>query len=138
MKIEIINEENEIVFDALVSGVREHNFESMGTEKSIPLSVVAKNDNNEVIAGVSGRTIYKNFLIEVVWVDKKLRGTGLGRKLMAIAEVEAMKRECVIAQVDTLSFQAPIFYEKQGFKIIGKVPSFFETPERYFMMKTFI
>ncbi|WP_415775884.1 GNAT family N-acetyltransferase [Shewanella oncorhynchi] len=91
-------------------------------------------DHYNLIGGVGGRTIYKNFLINVVWVDEQTRGTGLGRKLMALAEAEAKQHGCLVAQVDTLSIQAPVFYEKQGFEIIGTVTT---TPKRYFMVKKY-
>ncbi|NRB25997.1 GNAT family N-acetyltransferase [Shewanella sp.] len=137
MKIEVINEEDTDVFDELVAGVREHKYEHMGPENTLPLSVVARDENNQLIGGVSGQTIYKNFLIGVVWVDKQTRGTGLGRRLMELAEVEAKQRGCLVAQLDTLSYQAPVFYQKLGFEIVGTVPAFPGSPERYFLLKNY-
>jgi len=100
----------------------------------VPLTVIARDENGKLIGGVDGRTIYKNFLINVVWVDDQTRGTGLGHKLMALAEAEAKQRGCLVAQVDTLSIQAPVFYEKQGFEIIGTVTT---PPQRIFLMKKY-
>ncbi|BAJ03289.1 GNAT family N-acetyltransferase [Shewanella violacea] len=135
MKIEVINEQDSVVFDALIAGLREHKYEHMGPEETQALSVVARDEDDKIIAGVSGQTIYRNFLIDVVWVDKGTRGTGLGRRLMELAEAEAKKRGCVITQLDTLSFQAPAFYQKLGFEIVGTVAGFQGSPERYFMLK---
>jgi ribosomal protein S18 acetylase RimI-like enzyme len=137
VNIEVINEENATVVDALVAGVRQHNVEHLGNEQSKPLTVVARDQNKKLIGGVSGRTIYKNFLINVVWVDKCARGTGLGRHLMELAETEAKNQGCLVAQVDTLAFQAPIFYEKLGFKTVGTIPAFEQSPERFYMMKQY-
>lgn len=137
MKVEVINDEDTAVFDALVDGVREHKYENMGREETKPLSVIARDEDDKLIGGVSGRMIYKNFLIGVVWVDKEARGTGLGRSLMELAEVEAKKLGCLVAQVDTLSFQAPVFYEKLGFETVGVVPGFPGSPERYFLLKKY-
>lgn len=137
MKIEVLNEKNEVIFNALVEGVREFNAGFMGDEKSKPLSVIARDEHDRLIGGVSGRTIYKQFLIEVVWIGEEVRGTGLGRRLMELAEVEARKRGCVAAQVDTLSFQGPVFYGKLGFEVVGKITDFPENHERYFLMKKF-
>jgi ribosomal protein S18 acetylase RimI-like enzyme len=135
VKIDVINEEASELVDVLVSGVRQHNFDHMGVETSKPLSVVAHDENGKLLGGVSGRTIYKNFLINVVWVDKQARGTGLGRELMQLAE--AKERGCLLAQVDTLSFQAPVFYQKLGFEIVGQVPRIADIPERFFLMKKY-
>ncbi|WP_220759081.1 MULTISPECIES: GNAT family N-acetyltransferase [unclassified Shewanella] len=142
MNIDVIHEEAPSVFDALVEGVRQHNFAHMGVETSKPLSVVAHDSSDssgsgKLIGGVAGRTIYDNFLINVLWVDESVRGTGLGRELMQLAEIEAKSRGCTMAQVDTLSFQAPVFYQKLGFEIIGTVPSTAKSPERYFLLKRF-
>lgn len=137
MKVEVINAEDPIIFDALVAGVREYNFENMGREQAKHLTVIARDEKGKLIAGVSGRTIYQQFLINVVWVDKDNRGTGLGRLLMEQAEVEAKQQGCVAAQVDTLSFQAPGFYRKLGFEVVGKVTGFIGHPERYFFVKKY-
>ncbi|MBB1270218.1 GNAT family N-acetyltransferase [Shewanella sp. SR44-3] len=137
MDIKVINEEATELVDILVAGVRQHNFDNMGQETSKPLTVVAHDKGGKLLGGVSGRTIYKNFLINVVWVDKQARGTGLGRELMQLAEVAAKERGCLLAQVDTLSFQAPLFYQQLGFEIVGQVPQIDDIPARFFLMKRY-
>ena len=137
MKIDVFDQKETEIFDQLVVGVRKYNAEYLGTEESKPLSVIARDDNGALIGGVSGRTIYQHFLIEVVWVDKQTRGTGLGRKLMELAEVEAKCRACIAAQVDTLSFQGSVFYEKLGFEVIGKIPNYPASFDRYFLLKKY-
>ncbi len=137
MKFEVLNSNNSEVFDTLVSRVREFNFSHMGAEKSEPLSVIVRDDNGNIIGGVSGRTIYNQFLIEVLWVADSFRGQGLGRDLMALAEDKAKLRGCLAAQVDTLSFQAPDFYQKLGFEVVGKVDGVPDSPERYFLLKRY-
>jgi GNAT superfamily N-acetyltransferase len=137
VKIDIINEEDAALVDKLVAGVRQHNFDNMGQETSKTLTVVAHDDEGKLLGGVSGRTIYKNFLINVLWVDELSRGAGLGRELMQLAEAAAKKRGCLLAQVDTLSFQAPIFYQKLGFDIVGQVPQIDDIPARFFLMKRY-
>ncbi|WP_394201320.1 GNAT family N-acetyltransferase [Shewanella waksmanii] len=131
----VIEQQDDAIFEQLVAGVRRFNVANMGEERSQPLMVVVHNDEGELIGGVAGRTIYRNFLIEVVWVDKSYRGTGLGRQLMQRAETLAKSRHCVIAQLDTLGFQALDFYQKLGFEVIGEVPELSSSPARYFMLK---
>ena len=134
---EVIHQDNTEVFNTLVRGVREHRFEQMGPEDTEPLSVVSRDEQGIILGGVAGRTIYRNFLIEVLWVDKATRGSGLGRQLMALAEIEAKKRGCVLAQVDTLDYQAPAFYQKMGFEVVGSVAAFPGSPERFFLTKRY-
>jgi len=57
--------------------------------------------------------------------------------LEKLAEVEVKKRDCVAAQVDTLSFQAPVFYEKLGFEVVGRITGASEHPVRYFLLKRY-
>lgn len=137
MKIEVYHDQEQPVFDTLVAGVRQHIDEHMGPERTRPLAVVARDDEGAILGGVSGRTIYRNWLIEVLWVDKASRSRGLGRQLMQLAEEEARSRGCLVAQVDTLSFQAPLFYQKLGFDIVGSVPGFEGSPQRYFLLKQY-
>ncbi|GGP54582.1 GNAT family N-acetyltransferase [Shewanella saliphila] len=137
MDIDISHHEDEQVMNSLTAGLRQFNVEHLGNESTQPLTIVARSDDGDVIGGVAGQTIYKNFLINIVWIDAKYRGKGLGEELMQLAEIEAIKRGCLIAQLDTLDFQAPIFYEKLGFSVVGKVPKFSGSPARYFMMKQY-
>lgn len=130
-------EDNPAVLEALVSGVRQYNIEHMGDEKTKPLMVVARDSEGKLTGGVAGVMIYQNFLINTVWVDEAHRGSGLGRQLMMQAENEAKQRDCLVAQLDTLSFQAPIFYQKMGFDIVGTVPGFAKSPGRFFMLKRY-
>ncbi|MBC3860957.1 GNAT family N-acetyltransferase [Undibacterium jejuense] len=137
MNVEVLHEANQDVFDTLVAGVRAYNVENAGPGNSQPLSVIARNNSGQLMAGVSGRTIYRQFLIEVMWVDSEVRRTGLGRRLMELAESEAKKRGCIAAQVDTLSFQGPTFYAKLGFEVAGKVDGFPDGHDRYFLLKKY-
>ncbi|MGX5835176.1 GNAT family N-acetyltransferase [Aeromonas piscicola] len=137
MIIEVYHESNENIFDFIVKGVRKFNFKMMGEERSQPLIIVIRDDSGEIVGGIAGRTIYHQLLIEVLWVHDDKRGQGLGIQLMEAAEREAQARGCIAAQVDTLSFQAPKFYEKMGFRIVGKVTDVKNSPDRYFLLKNY-
>lgn len=137
MQVQVVETRNDELVAALVDGVRQFNASVLGYVDSTPLTVVAKDDDGKVIGGVSGRTVYQHFLIEVVWVDEATRAKGLGRQLMQHAEQQAKARGCVAAQVDTLSFQALDFYRKQGFVVVGEIAGFPLGHHRYFMLKTF-
>jgi GNAT superfamily N-acetyltransferase len=137
MKIETIEERDDRVTQALIDGVREFNRSVMGSADSRPLAVVARGAEGEILGGVAGRTIYDHFLIEVVWVAETMRGAGLGARLMNRAEEQAKRRGCRGAQVDTVSFQAPGFYEKLGFRIIGTVEGYPSGHDRHFLVKEY-
>ncbi len=54
---------------------------------------------------------------------------------MAIAEHEARQRGLVGIWLDTFSFQAPVFYEKLGFKEFGQITNFPPGHSRTFYVK---
>ena len=135
MKIEVTDAKDDELAARLVSAVREYNTEFLGYTDSRPLAAIARDDRGETVGGVSGRTIYGHFLVEVVWVAEAMRGQGLGTELMERAEREARARQCTGAQVDTLSFQGLDFYRRLGFEVIGKVEGFPLGHDRYFMLK---
>lgn len=109
----------------------------LGFADSKPLASLAYASDGTLVGGISGRTVYRHFLIEVVWVAEHLRNQSLGKRLMQLAERTARERGCVAAQVDTLSFQAPVFYRKLGFEVAGKIENFPEGHDRYFLVKRF-
>ncbi len=55
--------------------------------------------------------------IDFLWVSDAVRGSGVGSQLIKTAEDEARCKGCKHALVDTVSFQARPFYEKQGYQL---------------------
>ncbi|MDE0565204.1 MULTISPECIES: GNAT family N-acetyltransferase [Shewanella] len=136
MQIDLLQQVDDDLQNELIDKLRTYNH-SYINETSQPLAAIARDSEGQLIGGVSGRSIYRQLLIEVVWVAKEHRGSGLGSRLMALCEQEAIKRGCLAAQLDTLSFQAPAFYAKQGFAVVGSVSGIPGSPDRYFMCKRF-
>ncbi|MDQ0273973.1 ribosomal protein S18 acetylase RimI-like enzyme [Cytobacillus purgationiresistens] len=54
-------------------------------------------------------------------VDKSLRGNGYGKELLNRIEKIARENRCKLIQLDTFSFQAPNFYQKNGYEIVGLI-----------------
>ncbi|MEM5732220.1 GNAT family N-acetyltransferase [Shewanella algae] len=136
MQIDLLQQVDDDLQNELIDKLRTYNHSHIN-ETSQPLAAIARDSERQLIGGVSGRSIYRQLLIEVVWVAKEHRGSGLGSRLMALCEQEAIKRGCLAAQLDTLSFQAPAFYAKQGFEVVGSVSGIPGSPGRYFMCKRF-
>jgi len=90
-------------------------------EEERPLHVYALEDGRPV-GGLVGRTWIGWLHIDLLWVRDQ--GRGLGSRLLARAEELAAARGCVGVRVETWSFQAPGFYRKRGYRIVGEVPGY--------------
>ncbi len=81
------------------------------------LTVKVEHDG-ELVAGVSGWTWGQAAGIGMTWVHESQRGTGLGASLLAAFESAAVERGCTHVFVTSFTFQAPAFYERQGYEEI--------------------
>ena len=106
----------------------EYNVERTGHADGRTLSVVLRDDAGEIAAGLYGSTWGACCQITLFWVHEKLRGRGVGTKLLLAAEAEARARGAEQIVLDTHSFQAPDFYRRFGFEIIGFVE---DCPKRH-------
>jgi GNAT superfamily N-acetyltransferase len=100
------------------------------------LRVFARNDDDHIIGGLTGKTYWQYLDISFLWVDERYRKSGQATALMSAAETEARRRGCKRAIVDTFSFQAPEFYRKLGYSEWGRLTEMAGQHERYFFRKT--
>jgi ribosomal protein S18 acetylase RimI-like enzyme len=102
----------------------EFNREATGIHDGRLLRVFARGGDGELLGAATGHTWGSTCEIVQLWIAAPLRGGGLGRELMARAEAEARERGCRQLVVTTHSFQAPGFYRKLGFEVLGEVPDY--------------
>lgn len=93
-------------------------------------------ETGSVVGGLWANTNWAWLSVELLFVPERLRGSGLGRRLMRQAEDEAVRRGCRAARVDTFSFQARGFYEKLGYRVYGTLEDCPPGHSRYFLQKT--
>ncbi|HDU5650215.1 TPA: GNAT family N-acetyltransferase [Klebsiella aerogenes] len=79
------------------------------------LAVFMHDEQGNKTAGLLAITWGNWMQIQFLWVTEALRGGGLGAKVLQAAEAEAHNRGCRSVFVDTFSFQARGFYERQGY-----------------------
>ena len=86
-----------------------------------PLAFARRDAEGRVVAGLVGEVALDWRSIDKFWVDDSLRSQGLGKRLLAAAELEAQRLGAIGAHLNTSSFQAPDFYRAQGYVEIGRL-----------------
>ncbi|EKV27363.1 putative acetyltransferase [Caenispirillum salinarum AK4] len=83
------------------------------------LCVFLRDEAGIVTGGLTGYTQWQWLYVDCLWLGDALRGSGLGTRLLAAAEEEARARGCRHVRLYTYNFQAPAFYEGQGYEQWG-------------------
>jgi GNAT superfamily N-acetyltransferase len=89
-----------------------------GTPAARELTVRVLDAAGGLAAGVSGWTWGVAAGIGMTWVRADTRGAGVGTRLLAAFEDEARARGCTHVFVTSFTFQAPAFYERNGYREI--------------------
>lgn len=87
------------------------------------------------IGGLWGKSSYDWVFVELLFVPEQLRGQDVGSRLLAQAEAISRERGCIGIWLDTFSFQARGFYEKNGYEVFGRLDDHPAGQTRYFMRK---
>lgn len=116
--------------DLVRQWLREHNWAANAEfmrklqqpeHQALPLVIVAETE-----AGAAGGLVAETQLawlrISIMAVDPGIRGQGIGSSLLAEAERQALARGCRHVYVDTMSYQAPGFYLRHGYSMVGQIP----------------
>jgi len=74
--------------------------------------------------------------ITQLWVGEHARNQGIGTMLLEAAEEEAKSKVCVTILVKSYSFQAPQFYERNGYRIEHILDGFPEERAHYTLTKS--
>ncbi len=118
-------------------GLSAYNFGKAGYRDQRPLAILVTDpDTGEVVGGLLGRTSMGLLYIDRFFLPERLRKQRLGSKILKAAEEEGAKRGCSRAILSTLSFQAPGFYERQGWQVLGRIDCEPPGHTRFMMTKT--
>ncbi|MGB8944927.1 MAG: GNAT family N-acetyltransferase [Streptomyces sp.] len=108
---------------AISDALDRFNIEHTGIADRRPLAVLVRDpETRQVVGGLTGRTSLGLFFLDLFYLPPRLRGSGLGTEILRQAEDEARTRGCRTAVLYTITFQAPGFYQKHGWKRLGEVP----------------
>ncbi|MCT2535261.1 GNAT family N-acetyltransferase [Aquibacillus koreensis] len=136
--MKLLQQWNEKDSDFIKKKVIEHNMDQIPDEVKTPLentSFMLKDEMGKIVGGVTATMFWYHMHIDFLWVDQAYRNEGYGRDLITSIEQLANEKECRLILLDTFSFQAPDFYLKFGYKIVGVVEDHPKGYNQYFLEK---
>lgn len=116
-------------------GINEFNTQQAGPENSHMICYMLQNEEGASLGGIIAMVHWEWLYINLMWINDEFRGQGYGSQLMEVAEAEGIQHGAKHAYLDTFTFQAPGFYEKLGYSIVGELPDFPEGHTRFYMKK---
>ena len=129
---------DDVLRDQVLAGLDSALPDDVPASGRTPLAVLLHAAQGRLIGALTGRTLWGWLVIDLLWVDSAARGAGHGRRLIAAAEQEALRRGCHHARVDTYSFQAPDFYERCGYARVATLHDFPRGHQRHFYAKALV
>jgi GNAT superfamily N-acetyltransferase len=113
----------------------EYNAKTIQKKDGRLFSFIAKEDAAKMVAGIAGWIWANACEITLLWVDEEYRGKGFGKELLGKAEKEAANAGCKVILIRSYAFQAPAFYQKQGYKVEHIIDDFPEGCKYYTLIK---
>lgn len=137
-RLSLLESDFDPLLSVLVQGFRDFNAPFVGEHGYVPLRLAVHRDGEDAPAGGLLGECYGAWLhVRMFWLPEDLRRQGLGSTLLERAEAWARSKGCLGIYLDTFSFQARPFYEKNGFELFGTVEDNPPGHARHFMKKRF-
>jgi GNAT superfamily N-acetyltransferase len=120
--IPVLDGPNDALAARLEAEIVAFNFDATGIRDARDYTAALHDEAGELTAGIQGWTWGDTCWVERLWVREDFRGRGLGTQLLLAVEAEARARGCGQLALTTHSFQAPDFYRRFGFEVVGELP----------------
>ena len=101
--------------------IYEFNVQATGISDAKLFALFLRDDGRNAVGGIFGWTWGATCCVRNLYVPELL---GLGFALMRAVEAEAKARGCGQILLETHEFQAPDFYRRLGFEMIGRVDGY--------------
>lgn len=137
MKYDIKYEPNPKIedIDILWKGISENAVQLGGHQPGRAYAYFLRDEHDQIKGGCSGYLFYGCLYVDLLWVDKLLRGNNYGVKLMEHAEQLASENNCHFITVNTMDFEALDFYKKLGYLVEFERHGFSKNSIMYFLRK---
>jgi GNAT superfamily N-acetyltransferase len=116
-------------------GLLRFNREQVGQTRYKRHVLGARDAKGHLLGGLILQSYWRESYIEAFWLSARARRSGVGSQLIQEAERLARKRGSRLIHLNTYSFQAPRFYEKQGFRRFGSISGSPKGESRHFYVK---
>jgi len=108
----------------LEDGLIDFNIQTTGITDGSFIGIFLRRSDGLRTGGLYGWVWGSTCYVRYLFVAESLRKQGQGTRLMRAVEAEARARNCRQIVLETHSFQAPGFYRKLGFEVIGRVEGY--------------
>ena len=105
----------------ITGGLAAFNKAVFGRVDSQTLDILVRDDGGEIVGGMLGHSSLGLLFLDLFYLPEDLRGAGIGSRIITLAEEEGRRRGCTAAFVYTVTFQAPGFYERHGYRRFGEI-----------------
>jgi GNAT superfamily N-acetyltransferase len=123
-------------YQAVLEGLGRNIISKIGDmELGKDVQIFIRNNENKVVGGAKGSVFGGWLYVSLTWVEESLRNQGYGTKMLKMMEDEAVKLGCKHAHVDTYSFEAKPFYEKNGYTLFASLENYPEGHSKHFLKK---
>ncbi|BEP42654.1 GNAT family N-acetyltransferase [Variovorax sp. V15] len=105
--------------------LRRYNYGFVGEyPKQEYVRIDARDDSGRLLGGLRGFVFLYWLDVEVLFVEEDARGAGLGSRLLAEAERQAITLGARNAKLSTFEWQARGFYLKQGYEEYARIDDY--------------
>ncbi|ASP38087.1 GNAT family N-acetyltransferase [Bacterioplanes sanyensis] len=135
MEITAVAEPTEQDFLVLKNGLNGYNERFTGKIEREKVSAFVKSDTGETLGGILGEIYWGWLHVQGLWVHESIRSQKAGSRLLKQLEEYAFSKGIQNYRLETTTFQALGFYQKQGYQLFGELPDMPPGFTSYFLQK---